>query len=159
MLIDLQRKALKVMVGAAIKLAGGQENAVNVSSRITRHATFSDYGNTLLLERQCPIDVAVEIDQFNGRPLIIRKAAELLGYALVPLPGDKAAGSSVGALCRVTKETSEALAAISDYVDNGGTPKPDMVRKTCSEIDDAVEALLAVRHRLAPPATIEGGAE
>lgn len=155
MLIELQRRGLKVIVGLAVKLAGGQENAVNVTSRIQRHATFSDYGNTRLPDRHVPIDVAVEIDQFNGKPLIVRKMAELLGFWLTPIPSVEVSGSTMGALCRVAKEAGEAIAAISEFVDAGGTMESDRVKKVVSEVDDAIEALLAVRSRLLPPKTLE----
>lgn len=45
MLTDLERRALKSVVGHAVKTAGGQENCVNVTTRIQRAAAFSDYAN------------------------------------------------------------------------------------------------------------------
>jgi hypothetical protein len=80
MLDDLERRALKSVVGHAVKLAGGQDNAVNVNSRIGRAAAFSDYANHALTDRHCPIDVAIEIDQFNAEPLILKTMARL-GFA------------------------------------------------------------------------------
>jgi hypothetical protein len=155
MLIDLQRRGLKVIVGLAVKLAGGQENAVNVTSRIQRHATFSDYGNTRLPDRHVPIDVAVEIDQFNGKPLVVKAMAQLLGFWLTPIPSVAVTGSSMGALCCVAKEAGEAIAAISEFVDAGGTMEADRKKKVVREVDDAIEALLAVRARLLPAGSPE----
>lgn len=151
MLTDHERKGLKVIVGLAVKLAGGQENATNIASRIARHATFSDYGNTRLLDRQVPADVAVEIDQFNGKPLIVAKMAEMLGYKLVTLPRTRIAGSETGALVRLIKECGEAITAVSEQLQFGmPTHKLPDRDKVLKELDEAIEAALEVRDRLSP---------
>lgn len=145
MLTDLERRNLKARVGMAVKLAGGQDNAANVSARIDRPATFSDYANPSVGNRHVPIDVAVEIDQFNGQPLIVGAAARMLGYELVHLPGTS---RSMTALALSIKEGAEAIAAISEMIDEGArTPGPDRER-IVREIDEAVRAFLEARARV-----------
>jgi hypothetical protein len=148
MLTDLERRNLKVAVGMAIKLAGGQVNAANVSGRIDRPATFSDYANTTMMDRAMPVDVAVEVDQFNGKPLILAKMAGMLGFKLVSLPGRQLSASPMGALHRSIKEAGEAIAAIIEVEGYGGKPKPDARQNGIQQIDEAVEALLEAKERL-----------
>jgi|EndMetStandDraft_5_1072996.scaffolds.fasta_scaffold88604_3 hypothetical protein len=148
MLTDLERRNIKVQVGKAVKLAGGQENAANVSDRIDRPATFSDYANTALMNRQAPVDVAVEIDQFNGKPLITAFMARMLGYVLVSLPGSRKAASTMGALAVSIREGAEAIAAISEVVDLGHKPSRRDRDRIVHEIDEAIESFLEARERI-----------
>lgn len=150
MLTDLDRNGIKAKVGLAVKLAGGQENAANVTTRIARHATFSEYGNARLVDRHVPIDVAIEIDQFNGRPMIIAHAAALLGFKLVSLPSARIAGSEMGALVRLIKEAGEALTAISDRMSVGAQAHTVTDQAVLKELDEMIEAALEVRERLSP---------
>lgn len=148
MLTDIERRNLKVTVGMAVKLAGGQENAANVSGRIERPATFSDYSNTTMMNRAAPVDVAVEIDQFNGKPLIIGKMAEMVGCRLVSLPSRQTSESSFGVLHKSIKEASEAIAAICEMEGYGGKPKGAARQNAMTQIDEAIEAFLEARERL-----------
>ncbi len=145
MLSDLERKALKNIVGHAVKLAGGQENAVNVTSRISRAAAFSDYANLALDDRHCPIDVAVELDQFNPEPLILRTMARLAGQALIPLPRISTSDSPLG---RVTgeamKEVADVFATLGRALDDGTFTQKEEQRLE-GEIDEAVEKLLTLK--------------
>lgn len=145
MLDELDRRLLKEVVGLAVRTAGGQENAVNVTTRINRPAAFSDYANKDLDNRQCPIDVALELDQFNPEPLILRTMARMAGHALVQLP--RVAGGRLR-LDRIVgqamKETADVFARYGQMLDDGvldAVEGPQFDR----EIDEAIEKLLALK--------------
>ena len=155
MLTELERRALKSVVGLAVKTAGGQENAVNVTTRIHRAAAFSDYANVALEDRHCPIDVAVELDQFNAEPVILKAMARLAGHVLVKLP---AATSSDQPLARISgramKEVADVFATLGQQLEDAvltSVEGPLLDR----EIDEAVEMLLTLK--LQARALIERG--
>lgn len=155
MLTDLERKALKGVVKLAVKEAGGQENAINVTTRITRAAAFSDYANPDLGDRHMPIDVAVELDQFNNKPTILSAMARMAGHVVVRLPEVVNANSALG------RVTAEALKEVSDVFSTLGGQLADGVLTKVegpyleSEIDQAIEKLLALK--LQARAVMDGG--
>jgi hypothetical protein len=155
MLSDLERRALKNVVGHAVKLAGGQENAVNVTSRISRAAAFSDYANAALEDRHCPIDVAIELDQFNVEPLILKTMARMTGQALIPLPRITASDTPLGRITgEAMKEVSDVFGTLGRQLEDGtlsAIEGPFLER----EIDEAVEKLLALK--LQARAVVERG--
>jgi len=148
MLDELQRRTLKLRVHEAIRLAGGQENAVNVSGRIKRPTAFSEYGNPKEPDRHIPIDVAIEIDAFNPEPLITAAMAEQLGFGLVSLPGTRLRGSPMGALALAIKEAAESIAAVSDVTATGAELNPRRRDKAIKELRESVAASLEAIARL-----------
>ncbi len=146
MLTSLDRLELMGVTKLAVKEAGGQENAVNVT-RITRGATFSDYANPQRPE-MIPLDVAVEIDQFNGNARLVGKAADMLGCLVFRKPEIAPADTDEHGLLRVAKETTEAIAtgwaARAD-----GVVTPDERATELTQIDEAIVALLELRARWA----------
>jgi hypothetical protein len=154
-LTDLERRALKAVVGLAVKSAGGQENAVNVTSRISRPAAFSDYANAAIEDRHCPIDVAVELDQFNAEPVILKAMARMAGHALVRLPAIAATDAPLARVSgRAMKEVADVFATLGRQLDDGVLDRaegPQFDR----EVDEAVEMLLALQ--LQARAVIERG--
>ncbi len=148
MISDVQRRTLKVEVHKAVALAGGQENAVNVNGRIKRPTAFSEYGNPNEPDRHIPVDVAVELDQFNPEPVIVRAMARLLGYGLVSLPGARLRGSTMGALALAIKESAESIAAVSDVTSMGSELTPRVREKAIKELREAVAAGIEALARL-----------
>lgn len=155
MLTDLERRMLKSVVGLAVKTAGGQENAVNVNSRIGRAAAFSDYANPLLEDRHCPIDVAVELDQFNPEPLVLRAMARLTGHVLVALPEVAGSASPLGRVTgRALKEVGEVFSTLGRQLDDGVLTAVED-RRLERELDEAIEALVMLK--LQARAVVEQG--
>lgn len=144
-LTSLDRKELKGVVRLAVKEAGGQENCANVSGRIDRAAAFSDYANNELDNRHMPIDVAVEIDQFNANARIVSAMARMLGYELRPIEADPAR-SDEDALLATAKESTEAVATIWAAKADGIITQAERAEGT-KQIDEAIRALHALRAR------------
>lgn len=139
------RTELKGVVKLAVVEAGGQENCANVSGRIRRAAAFSDYANPAIEERHIPLDVAVELDAFNGNGRILRAAAALLGFVLVRLP-EVAHGSS--RLGRVTaqamKECGDVFSRLGAVLEDekiSATELPEVER----EVDEAIAKLMRLK--------------
>lgn len=146
MVSKLERTKLKGVVRLAVKEAGGQENAANVSDRIKRAASFSEYANLELDDRQMPIDVAVEIDSFNGNHRILAAMAAMVGCFVVPMPGVAAADSTETGLLKVAKESTEAIAAGWAARADGAITANERAA-VGKEIDEAIVALMALRAR------------
>lgn len=151
----LLRTRLKGVVRLAVTEAGGQENCANVSSRIRRAAAFSDYANPALDDRHIPLDVAVELDGFNGNGRIIGAAAAELGFLLVPVPQAPAGRAAMGReIARALKETSEVFVAMADALSDGRISSDDS-RRVATEIDEALARLAGLKLQVA--AEVEGG--
>ena len=113
------RTELKGVVKLAITEAGGQENAANVSGRIKRHSAFSEYANADVADRVMPIDVAIELDAFNGNGRIVGAMARMLGFVLVRLPQVALSGTRLGRLTgQAMKETADVFATLGDALDD-----------------------------------------
>lgn len=153
MLTDIERRGLKAVVTLAVKEAGGQENCAGLG-RIKRPAAFSDYGNRAVEDRHIPLDVAVEIDRFNSNGRLIRAAARLLGFLLIPMPRRDDRLTVVQAAVEVAKEGSEAIAAVAPYLSPDSrlpAPSASMRAHSLRQIDEAIEAMLNIRALLDPP--------
>lgn len=149
------RTELKGVVKLAIAQAGGQENAANVSSRIKRHSAFSEYANPEVAERVMPIDVAVEIDAFNGNALIVSAMARQLGYVVVAAPGVAHATSDIMALCKIATESGEAVAAFGQARADGVITVAE-AKTVRQQLHEAVVAFLELDARLAQVEAGEG---
>ena len=144
----LFRTELKGIVRLAIAEAGGQENAANVSGRIKRHSAFSEYGNADIAERVMPIDVAVELDSFNGNARIIGAMARMVGHVVVKAPDASMALNDMAALCRLATESSEAIAGFGTAAADGAVSLAE-ARIVRRQLHDMVVAALELDQRLA----------
>ncbi len=141
----LFRTELKGVVKLAVVEAGGQENCANVSGRIRRAAAFSDYANAALDDRHIPLDVAVEIDAFNGNGRILKAAAALLGFVLFRLPEVALNGASLGKLTgKAMKECADVFSRLGDMMDDDRITHcelPGFER----EVDEAIAKLVRLK--------------
>lgn len=145
MIAPLFRTELKGVVKLAVVEAGGQENCANVSGRIKRAAAFSDYANAALDDRHIPLDVAVELDAFNGNGRILRSAAALLGFVLVKLPEVGASFQKLGRLsAQAMKECSDVFSRLADVLDDGEV-KPEELPEFEREVDEAIAKLVRLK--------------
>lgn len=146
MLNELQRLEIKGVTRLAVVEAGGQENAANVT-RIRRAATFSDYAHA---DRPdvIALDVAIELDQFNGNGRLIGKAADLLGFALFRRPSVALPASDEAGLLACARESTEALAAGWAALADGIRTDAER-RHEIQQIDEAIASLLQRRAWLA----------
>lgn len=102
--------ALKAATHAAIKAAGGFENAENVTGY-----SKSSLHNAQSLDQTCTIPTghALALEQFVGSPYITRAMARMQGYELHPIAGQRPTVESLDdLLLRTTKELGEAVAAV-----------------------------------------------
>jgi hypothetical protein len=86
-----------------------------------------------------------------------RYLARLAGYILLKGSGRDWSATPLAALASVTKEGSEAIAAIAEVAGLGAGATATQRAKAAKEIDDAIEALYAARERIVP--TNDGGRE
>lgn len=138
------RRGLKRVVKLAVH-RGGQEALASVSGRIRRAAAFSDYGNEDIPDRHMPIDVAVEVDLYNGRPLILTAMAKLLGCIVVSMPNVVLTGTKLGRLTgEAMRETGEVFSELGDILDDGKVTS-DEVPGFENHVDDAIAKLVALK--------------
>ena len=156
MVSPMFRAELKGVVKLAIAEAGGQENAAIVSGRIKRHSAFSEYANSDVAERVMPIDVAVEIDGFNGNARIVSAMARQLGFIAIKAPSVALATCDVTALCRMATESSEAVAEFGKARADG-VITPAEAKAVRQQISEAVVAFLELDARLALVERGDGG--
>lgn len=102
--------ALKAATHAAIKAAGGLENAENVTGY-----SKASLSNVQSLSHTCTIPAghALALEQFVGSPYITRAMARCQGYELRPIDGQAPRVESLDDLClHITKELGEAVSAV-----------------------------------------------
>lgn len=120
MIAPMFRTVLKGVVKLAVVEAGGQENCANVSGRIKRAAAFSDYANPALEDRHIPLDVALELDAFNGNGRILKAAVAMLGYVMVRLPDVALGGSKLGRVtAQAMKECADVFSDMGQMLEDG----------------------------------------
>lgn len=148
---------VKAATADSVADAGGNKVCAAASSRIDRHATFSDYANDAEIKRVIPLDTAIEIDAFNMRagkpPRLIALAAAELGLFLAQAPRVEADRGDVVSLCAITRESAEAIAHFSEALSDGDI-SPDEARVLRRDLADAIAAFAAADARLK---LIEGG--
>lgn len=142
---------VKATTAEAIRDAGGNKVCAAAVTRIDRVATFSDYANEAEFKRVIPLDTAIELDAFNMRagraPRFTALAAEQLGFFLARSPRAGDAACDVSALCRVAKESAEAISAMSEAMADG-VIMPGEARSVITEIEEAEAAFASFKARL-----------
>lgn len=145
MLKSMFRTELKGVVKLAVVEAGGQENCANVSSRIKRAAAFSDYANPAHDDRHIPLDVALELDAFNGNGRILKAAVAMLGFVMVRLPDVMLSGSKLGRVtAQAMKECSDVFSDMGEMLEDGKvTPRELAVFER--DADEAIAMLARLK--------------
>jgi len=137
---------------------GGDKVLAAVTDRITHSTRFSEYSSLKYPNRVVPFDAAIEADRYaQGRGLPVRHmqlAATELGLLLVPCPEGRLADSDIAALCKISQESAEAIAAFAAARADGVTT-PDEARLVRAAILDAQTAFAELDARMAR--IIEGG--
>lgn len=141
-------------IGLTIKAAtrrlvaecGGQESAALVPGiRITRHQSFSEYGQPAFVDRVIAADVVAVLEADCGTPFVTRELAAATGHVLVKLP---ATSLSIAAIGKVTgkamKETSEVFGTLGASLEDD-VLDPSEREKVAREIDEAIVQLLALK--------------
>lgn len=95
------------------------------------------------------VRVAMLTDRFKT-PAAAVFLARKLGCELVPIRPGIHAGTPLNALAHMVKETSEAVSAVADWAQQPEATTRNRRRQVITEIDQAIEALLEVRARIAP---------
>lgn len=141
----LFRASLKGVVKLAVVEAGGQENCANVSGRIRRAAAFSDYANPALEDRHIPLDVAVELDSFNGNGRILSAAAALIGFVLVRLPDVALGESRLGKVtARAMKECADVFSHLAGMLEDDKVTTDELPAFE-QEVDEAIAKLMRLK--------------
>lgn len=125
MLSHMFRTELKGVVKLAVVEAGGQENCANVSARIKRAAAFSDYANPAIEDRHLPIDVALELDAFNGNGRIVGAMARALGFLLIRVPQGRGPAKVMEASGRSAQEMGALMMELGQALADGHLDGPE----------------------------------
>ena len=131
--------------------AGGDKVLAAVTSRIKHSARFSEYASFEQPNRVVPLDAAIEIDRFalsQGRaPQHALLLVEELGMLLVPRPQGSMDDCDMQALCKISTESAEAVAAFASARADGVTT-PDEAKMVRQKISDAQTAFAELDARL-----------
>lgn len=149
---EQERLSLKKATDGGYTLAGGITCLLPFTRVST--STLSKYAseNDEFRKHFIPLDVAIEVDRRLKSPLIIKVAAELLGYKLVPVQAAsaKAARSTPvteSDATRVMKETMDVAQAIIKAREDNRIDAADR-KNILKEINEAIQALEDVKHSL-----------
>lgn len=138
------RRWLKKIVKGSVRKAG-QEALASISTRIQRAAAFSDYGNTELPDRHMPIDVAIEVDAYNGDQRIIEAMARLLGCIVVKLPASSLLGSKLGKLTGdAMREVGDVFSKLGEILDDRKITLAELGEFE-READEAIARIVALK--------------
>lgn len=142
---------VKPATARASEDAGGDKVLAAVSSRISHGARFSEYSSFEFPNRVVPLDVAIEVDRFalsqgkaahHGNLL-----AEELGMLLVPRPTGDLSHCDMAALCKISTESAEAIAAFAAARADGVTTSEEAAQVR-QKIADAQTAFAELDERL-----------
>ena len=130
---------------------GGDKVLAAVTSRIKHSARFSEYASFEQPNRVVPLDAAIEIDRYSlsqGRaPQHGNLLAEELGMLLVPRPFGNLSDCDMAALCKISTESAEAIAAFAAARADGVTT-PEEAAQVRQKIADAQTAFAELDERL-----------
>jgi hypothetical protein len=141
---EADRAALRRAVPAAMKAAGATAREF---SELTGYdaGTLSrclNQTNPAHTDHFLPVDRAVEIDLWLGRPVMVTAMARLIGCAVFPLPEVDASAGGASAIAASIKELGEALAKIGQELgDDGRIDDRDDVDGLIDELGEAVDAI------------------
>ena len=142
---------VKPQTAAASQEAGGDKVLAAVASRISHGTRFSEYSSFEYPNRVIPFDVAIEVDCFalkQGRlPRHGLLLAEALNMLLVPRPQGSMDDCDMAALCKISTESAEAIAAFAGARADGVTT-PDEAKLVREKISDAQTAFAELDARL-----------
>lgn len=141
------RLSLKVLADRLIAGAGGPEKAQLVT-RVARPALskYRDAANPDFADHFMPLDVAAELTLDTASrigPAVARHFAALSGHAVVRLP-EARAGEAHRTFAAVARETGDVLSGFATALADGTLDGLE-ARDLAAEIDQAVEALLALK--------------
>ncbi|MCD4511516.1 hypothetical protein LQT97_09725 [Brucella pseudogrignonensis] len=145
---EQEQRSLKSATDGAYALAGGISNILPFTrvgtSTLSKYASFNDEHHDSFM----PLDVVIEVERKAKSPTIIKQAAELLGYELVPMAaredgGDNHALTAMDAH-RVMSETMDVSQAVLTALEDGRIDAGErkLIAKEAREAMRALEDLL-----------------
>ncbi|UWF67348.1 MULTISPECIES: phage regulatory CII family protein [unclassified Brucella] len=149
---DQEQRSLKSATDGAYMLSGGISCIVPFTrvgvSTLSKYASFGEeHGDSFM-----PIDVAVEVDRRAQTPTIIKAAAGLLGYELIPASSAAGRSSDNATLTemdahRVMSEAMDVSKSIVAALEDGRIDAGEK-RGITKEVREAIRALEGVLKRL-----------
>ncbi len=143
---------VKQATGETIDDLEGNKLARGATARDVKETYWSYYRDIGNKKYVVACDAAFETDKLNikmgGRPRHLELGADFLGYTLVPKVATELASCDVEALCSISTESAEAIAAFGMARADGRTTAAEakLVRE---KIRDAQAAYAALDARLA----------
>ncbi|MCB9993095.1 MAG: hypothetical protein H6873_05510 [Hyphomicrobiaceae bacterium] len=140
---DLLR--LKAAVRRDVERAGGQEAAALIPGiRVSRHQSYSEFGNPDLLEKWPGIDLVVALARDGGKSRTIEEMCAQAGGLFVPLPrGSGLSGIEISAGASA-KEFGDVMITVGASIRDGRIT-PDEAERIGKEINEALAALAGLR--------------
>lgn len=139
---DAELRRLKAATAEAVKLSGGSQFE---SRTRVRRAALSKYGArpgaTTEPDAYMPLDVALELDRYNGAPLIAATLAGMLGYRLVPEAQAEAEELQLSDAAAIAKETGDVVNALLAVLTAGKEISAADRQAILKEITEAKQAL------------------
>lgn len=145
---EQEQRSLKSATDGAYALAGGISNILPFTrvstSTLSKYASFNDEHHDSFM----PIDVVIEVERKAKTPTIIKQAAELLGYELVPMAARDECIESHALTAmdahRVMSETMDVSQAVLTALDDGRIDAGErkLIAKEAREAIRALEGLL-----------------
>ncbi|MDQ0314821.1 phage regulatory CII family protein [Amorphus orientalis] len=151
---------LKAMTRRLVHAAGGIE-AASLATRVgpQRISTYQRPHEPDFI----PIDVVADLQADTDDLSVLRELARLAGAVVVPLPEtpDEAGGPWHRHLADVASETSDVIKRLSESLADDGvvTAVESRNMHLTDEVDEAINALMRLRHRLEVVEGVSRGVE
>lgn len=139
-------EAMKAATRRLVKACGGQESCVLVPGvGTTRHQYFSEVGQVERPTEFLRLDRVALLEADCGKPIVSALLARATNHVLVPLPAIAATRNPLGRVtAQAMRETSEVFATLGQALDDGVLTSAEG-RQLDTEIDEAIEKLLALK--------------
>jgi hypothetical protein len=145
---------VKLAVRDLINACGGARRA-SEHTRV-RQPQLDRYASLDKPDELMPADVVADLEAYCGQPIVSRALAELMGFVLEPVPRAIRTGMTLGRISgQAMKETADVFARLGDMLSDGVLTKVEG-RSLQSEINEAVEKLLTLKHQVREDAEREG---
>ncbi len=143
MLNHEEKLKIKAQTKLSIRDCGGQEVAVEASSRLSRHQSFSEFADVSRMDKFICVDAAIELDRFSGNPRFAKLFAKMNGGMFVPLPAGVSSGCLERAAGKSASEFGDVMVAIGQSLKDGKLDNIE-AKAIVKEIHEAVVALASL---------------
>lgn len=135
------KEATRELIGEGRKLKGSAFRTRVGKSSLSRYQALSD-ANIFM-----PVDIVADLENAAQKPVVTHILAKLSGWEIFPLPPVDATGKVSMQLKQVFKESGELLVTGAAALEDNRVDASE-AREVLKEADDAIAALVKLRHLL-----------